>query len=134
MADPNSNGAPWLQYARGDLGAAERMLNESFPEPRHACYLAQQAAEKALKAVLVYLGMDYPLSHNLNFIRDRIPIGWSLKATHPELGDLAAWAIVGRYPTDMREATIADAQTACAQARSVLESVAVDLKAHGFPT
>ena len=45
----------WLRYAREDLLAADAMLTQPDFWPRHVCSLAQQAAEKALKAVLVYL-------------------------------------------------------------------------------
>lgn len=44
----------WLQYAMGDLAAAERHLTDD--EPRHVCWFAQQAVEKALKAVLIWVG------------------------------------------------------------------------------
>jgi len=123
-----------LGYAREDLAQAERILTDSSSAPRHACYLAQQAAEKALKSVLVYLQMEYPFSHNLNLVRDRIPPGWHVKDAHPGLGALSAWVITGRYPTDAPVATVEDARTACAEARAVLESVVSDLRDHGFPT
>ena len=133
VPDPNPDGAHWLRYAREDLAEAERMLTVSSSVPRHACYLAQQAAEKALKTVLIYLRLDYPFSHNLNLIRDLIPAGWPLKVAHPNLGGLTAWAITSRYPTDVPDATIDDAWAACGQARAVLESVTSDLRDHGFP-
>jgi HEPN domain-containing protein len=43
----------WLRYARQDLVAAEAMLGRVDMWPRHACWLAQQAAEKAIKSVSV---------------------------------------------------------------------------------
>ena len=100
--------------------------------PRLACYLAQQSAEKPLKAVLVWLQIDYPFSHNLDLIRNRIPEGWSLKSKHPSLGSLTSWATLGRYPTDTAEADPSEAAAACMVARAVLESVEADLREHGF--
>lgn len=50
----------WLRYAQEDLVAAEAMVGQPKMAPRHACWLAQQAAEKALKAVLVFLQIDFP--------------------------------------------------------------------------
>jgi hypothetical protein len=41
----------WLRYARQDLVATEAMLGRSDIWPRHACWLAQQGAEKAIKVV-----------------------------------------------------------------------------------
>jgi len=45
----------WLRYAKEDLVAAEAVVGQQQMVPRHACWLAQQAAEKALKAILVFL-------------------------------------------------------------------------------
>lgn len=132
MADPRAEEQRWLRYATEDLDTAERILAGASPSTRHACYLAQQAAEKALKAILVHLQIQYPFSHNLNAIRDLIPAGWRVKTEHPNLGGLTTWAILGRYPTDLPEATMADAQAARNQARAVLDSVVRDLRAHGF--
>jgi HEPN domain-containing protein len=69
----------WLRYARQDLVAAEAMLGRSDMWPRHACWLAQQAAEKAIKAVLVFLQIDFPRSHDLDALRNLVPDGWQLK-------------------------------------------------------
>ncbi|MGH2353766.1 MAG: HEPN domain-containing protein [Chloroflexota bacterium] len=55
----------WLRYAREDLVAAQLLVTLSQATPREACWLAQQAAEKALKAGLVFLQTDFPKSHNL---------------------------------------------------------------------
>ena len=50
----------WLRYAREDAEAAAAALDDARMVPRHACFLAQQSAEKALKAVLVFLSIDPP--------------------------------------------------------------------------
>jgi HEPN domain-containing protein len=43
----------WLRLAREDLAAARHLANAAHLPHRVACLLAQQAAEKAVKAVLV---------------------------------------------------------------------------------
>lgn len=45
----------WLHYAMEDLTEAEAMVRRPDYAPRHACFLAQQGAEKSLKAMLVFL-------------------------------------------------------------------------------
>ena len=45
----------WLAYARSDLNAARALLRDPDYYPRQVCFLSQQAAEKALKAVFVLL-------------------------------------------------------------------------------
>jgi len=122
----------WLRYAREDLATAEAVLGQRGIVPRHACWLAQQAAEKALKAVLVFLQIDFPWRHDLDALRNLIPDGWQLKAAHPDLASLTEWAVEARYPGDWPEATEADACAAVQQARAVWASVCADLEQHDF--
>lgn len=60
--DPRSEAARWLSQGERDLDAA-RYLRDGG---RHnlACYQAQQAAEKALKAVLYAQGEESVLGHS----------------------------------------------------------------------
>jgi HEPN domain-containing protein len=50
----------WFRFATEDLIGAQRQLADPETAPRLACVLAQQAAEKALKAALVFLQDDFP--------------------------------------------------------------------------
>lgn len=77
-----------------------------------------------MKAVLVFLQIDFPLRHDLDALRNLIPIGWQVKEEHPDLADLTEWAVEARYPGDWPDATEADAaRSAVQQARAVWESV-----------
>ena len=49
----------WLRFATEDLKVAQNLLASNESAPRHICFLAQQAAEKALKAALVLEEMDF---------------------------------------------------------------------------
>jgi HEPN domain-containing protein len=131
-ADKNREVRRWLRFAHEDLTAAESLLDQSDAIPRHACWLAQQAAEKALKAVLVFLQINFPRRHDLDALRNLIPDGWKLKASHPDLANLTEWTVEARYPGDWPDAVEADAQRAVEQARAVWESVTDDLELHGF--
>jgi HEPN domain-containing protein len=122
----------WLRYACQDLVAAEAMLGRSDMWPRHACWLAQQAAEKAIKAILVFLQIDFPRSHDLDALRNLVPDGWQLKLEHPDLAGLSEWSVEARYPGDWPDAVQADAHSAVKQARLVWDSVCSDLASHGF--
>ena len=63
----------WLAYARSDLDAAHALLRDPDHYPRQVCFLAQQAAEKALKAVLVLLEIEFPFTHDLDHLREMMP-------------------------------------------------------------
>lgn len=122
----------WLEQAEDDLRAAEGSLQPVYLAPGPACYLSQQAAEKALKAILVFLQIDYPLTHKLDEVCAAIPVDWAVRAEYSDLKWLSEWAITGRYPGDWPQATESDARRAVAQARAIRDSVRRDLAEHGY--
>lgn len=122
----------WLQYAREDLRAAEEILGREVFLPRHACWMAQQAAEKVLKAVLVFHQIDFPRRHDLDEQRDLIPNGWQVKIQHPDLATLTQWAVESRYPGDWSEATEEEAAAAVAQARDLWNAIKADFLLRGI--
>jgi len=114
------------------LDAAEVLVEQRNVVPRHICWLAQQAAEKAIKAVLVFLQIDFPRRHDLDALRNLLPSDWKVKEEQPDLADLTEWAVEARYPGDWPDATEADARSAVQQAQAVWESVCADLSRHGL--
>jgi HEPN domain-containing protein len=91
----------WLRFAHEDLAAPQASLRYRGFVPRQACFLAQQAAEKALKAILVYLQVDFPKNHDLDALRNRIPREWSVAREPLRLQILTEWAVEARYPGDL---------------------------------
>ena len=122
----------WLRYAEEDLTVAEMYPRLPGIAPRHACFHAQQAAEKAIKAVLVFTRIEFPPRHDLDVLRDLVPAGWQFKTDHPDLGELTEWVVEGRYPGLRPDPTSDDAIEAIAQAHAVLASVTRDLRQHGL--
>ena len=121
----------WLRFAGEDLSTAELIAEQNRPA-RQACFYAQQAAEKAIKATLIFLQVDFPYRHDLDYLRALLPDGWLLKENPPDLAELTAWAVRGRYPGDLREAKREDARTAIEQARQVLATTLEDLERYGY--
>ncbi len=63
--------ARWLAHARSDLALAKLGLHQDvFPE--QICFHAQQAAEKAFKAVLLHCRVDFPFTHDLSELLDTL--------------------------------------------------------------
>ena len=62
--DPAS-AAAWFQIALGDLAGARKLALDTELPPRLAATFAQQAAEKALKAVIASARVDPPKTHDL---------------------------------------------------------------------
>ena len=48
----------WLNFAYDDLRTAEACFELKDLPPRQTCYLSQQAAEKAIKALLIAEGIQ----------------------------------------------------------------------------
>ena len=90
----------WLRFATEDLDVAQRLLTVDEAPPRHACALAQQAAEKALKAALVLEGIDFPFRHDLDALRNLLPDTWSVRRTHTDRVSVGALSSTGRSWTN----------------------------------
>lgn len=67
------------------------------------CFFAQQAAEKALKAVFVRKGTDVPYTHNLQLLMDLLPPDAPLVPEHEQVAGLTFYAVAGRYPQAMSQ-------------------------------
>jgi HEPN domain-containing protein len=130
-AENASEALRWLRFAREDLAGAERLLALGDATPRHVCWFAQQAAEKALKAALILEGVEVPFWHNLNALRNLLPAGWAVTRVHPDLAELTQWAVEARYPRDWPEASMDDARRAAGQARAVFDCIIADFDRRG---
>lgn len=121
--------ARWLRYAGEDLDGARTALSGT---PRHACLLAQQSAEKAIKSIFVFLDERVPRSHDLDMLKNLLPDGWTIKSRFDDLSQLSFWAVESRYPGAMPDATREDADAAVRLAQDVLRCIEDDLSRHGF--
>ena len=103
----------WLRRARANLirAKADRDLAGALYED--LCFDAQQAAEKAIKAVLVSQGVDFPKTHSL---ADLLTIAADAGLTVPDgMRDaprLTRYAVETRYPGPWEELTREDYQQA----------------------
>ena len=118
----------WMSYAKSDLDAASTLLVKGDFFPRQVCFMSQQAGEKALKAILVFLGMSFPKTHDLDLLRELIPEGWKVKEKFPELYDLSVWAVESRYPGHTPDVTEGEARNTLHLAEAVLDAVSAELE------
>jgi len=63
-SDGPGGGEDWLRHARSDLALASAVGPVGDILAETLCFHAQQAAEKALKAVLVHVGIEFPRTHS----------------------------------------------------------------------
>lgn len=118
-----TEGQLWLRYSAEDLDLAVHGLTAKSSRPRHVCWNAQQAAEKALKAAYLIEGKQSPFSHDLDELVEHLPDSWPVRRDRIDHSQLTQLAVEGRYPGACREATPMDAQLAVDRARRIHDSV-----------
>ena len=103
MNDKHSHARAWLVKAESDRLAARRLLDAGGPFDA-VCFHAQQACEKALKAVLAWAEADIPRTHNLEELQLLClaaisePTVSALKAF--DLSELTPYAVETRYDAE----------------------------------
>lgn len=125
----------WLRDGLQELMAARHALaNPSFWPRRLVAFHAQQATEKALKAVLVYARIEFGPTHSLNLLVQSLPDDgtWSTRARFRDLGTLSTYATEARYLSADMAVTAQAAESAVRLAARVIETLVADLTAHGF--
>lgn len=116
--DPALSSTQWLRYARADLAVAggAQALGSL---PGNYCFHAQQAAEKAVKAVYAHLGIEHDLIHDLQRLLTVLPM--SIPADVQAADVLTPYAVATRYPHVGTEPTNDDVVEAIELARTVVE-------------
>lgn len=122
----------WLLYAAEDLATAELWIDRPEVQPRQVGFLAQQSAEKALKSAFIFLQIQYPFTHNLDDLRERLPAGWRLKTEHADLSELSKWAVEPRYPGGFAARSRDEVRSLVQRARALLAAILRDLEQHGY--
>ena len=102
----------WIQKADNDLKSAEILFNAEEVLWENVCTLSQQAAEKYLKAFLLYLDVDFRRSHSLVYLLGLLEPFGEITDTMDGVADfLTPFAVDIRYPGEM-EVNSADAEEA----------------------
>ncbi len=85
------------------------------------CFHAQQAAEKAIKAVLIKENIDFPRTHNLRILLDKIPPEINLPTAMEDAAILTDYAVSARYPGDLEDVTEEEYEEALILSQLVLD-------------
>jgi len=91
--------ADWIEKAEGDWKVARRELEAVDPVWHVVCFLAQQSAEKYLKAALEERGVPCGKTHDLVVLaRATQGLVPELYAITAGLARLTTFGVAGRYP------------------------------------
>lgn len=93
----------WLTKAENDLLAGRRILEGGMPESYDTVsFHAQQAAEKALKALLVRHQVAFRKGHNLAELLELVDsVELGTREALGAIGELTPYAVEGRYPAGL---------------------------------
>ena len=110
----------WLRHAWSDLELAQTKRNSKVLL-EDLCFHAQQAAEKAIKAVLVFRDVPFPKSHNIRTLLDLLPKALSLPEEAKEAASLTDYAVLTRYPGALEPVTKEEYLEAVRVAKTVVQ-------------
>lgn len=103
----------WMSYAKSDLRLAHLAAADELVLRAQACFHAQQAAEKAIKAVLLSRSIEFPFTHDIEELLEIAEsAGVALPGTISEGGSLTPYAVETRYPGYWHEITEHEMQDA----------------------
>lgn len=89
----------WIAHAESDLSLAFLGQKHSHVLPSQVCFHVQQAAGKALKAVLCSRKIDFPLTRDIQELVEILEqSGLSFPSEVAEAGSLTPYAVETRYP------------------------------------
>lgn len=116
----------WLAEARSDLRHAEASIN--IGDHNWACFAAQQAVEKALKALILHVLGEYARGHDLVKLYRKVKESIAIQLNEGSLARLSAYYTIARYPNagverPSEEIVREHADEAVSIAREVLDEV-----------
>jgi HEPN domain-containing protein len=119
----------WLAKAEQDMKVGEALLALDPPHLYPACFHAQQAAEKYLKALLTWHQIEFPKTHAIELLLELLKRVDSRTASQlKDAGELTPYGVDIRYPGDQPEPELEEACEAVDLARKVREAILSRLK------
>lgn len=120
----------WLRHARSDLAMCGMKRTRSVLAET-LCFHAQQAAEKALKAVLVAQGTALLKTHNLRTLLDQLQQTLLIPAEVLSAAALSDYAVEARYPTAREPITASELREARLLAEATVRWAASAIRRRG---
>ena len=94
----------WIERANSSLELAQTKIIQHI-HYEDLCFQLQQAAEKALKGLLIYYGVEPEFTHNIEILLKEIKKLTDIPENIKETVHLTNYAIQTRYPGEYDEIT-----------------------------
>ncbi|MGM0529588.1 MAG: HEPN domain-containing protein [Bacteroidota bacterium] len=121
----------WLYRANEDIAVIESLINagiESYTST--ISFHAQQASEKFLKAFLVYKGINFPNTHDIDYLLQQCQT-IDKKAFDIDVKDITDFGVSIRYPDDFYIPSVREAleyRDIAAEIKIAVESFLKEIK------
>jgi HEPN domain-containing protein len=114
----------WLFRANEDIAVIDNLINAGIENYTSTiCFHAQQATEKFLKTFLVYHDVDFPRTHDLDFLLLECKKINKGAFQDINLKSLSEFGVSVRYPDDFYIPTVSEAVEYHQVAKEVKETV-----------
>ena len=94
----------WIERAKSSLEISKLAVNADIYY-EDLCYQSQQAAEKALKGLLIYYGIEPEFTHNIGILLNELEGFTEIPENIKETTRLTKYAVITRYPGEYDEIT-----------------------------
>jgi len=111
----------WFTRAKSNLARAEFTVKTADILYEDICFDAQQAAEKALKGIMIFLEIDIPKTHSIGYLLRLIEVSGKVLVPESlkEAVILTDYAVTTRYPGDWEPIDEAEYKLAVSLAQEV---------------
>jgi HEPN domain-containing protein len=119
----------WLEKAAADFDAAEQLCAQGGRLREIIAFHCQQAAEKYLKALLVRHQIEFPKTHDIAKLLDRLAtVNASIAESLRDTDVLTPFGVDVRYPSEAPEVLAGGEVQAIDTARQVRDAVMISLR------
>jgi len=126
---PPEDPREWLNRARSDLLLAKSKEKGIYLED--LCFHAQQAAEKAIKALLIKHGVEFPYVHDITELLTLLERGGHrIPESIRKVETLTRFAVFTRYPGIAAPITLEEYEEALTLAEEVIRWVQKQFESH----
>ena len=110
----------WIGRAKSsyDLATVSITSNIYYED---LCFQIQQSAEKALKGLLIYYGVEPDFTHNIGILLEELEKLTDIPSDIKEAAELTIYAVQTRYPGEYDEITKEEYKKAVKIAKTCLE-------------
>lgn len=113
--------AQWIAHAESDLRLGRLGADDPSVLREQVCFHAQQAAEKAVKAVLLSRAIEFPYPHDIKgLLMIAETNGIVIPPDIQQAVMLTPYAVETRYPADWMDITESDVEEALKTARNTI--------------